>query len=979
MTFSLVSTISLFTTTSTSSSSDGTHHVTSNQASLIRKQNSKTISIAEGLSITTCAIVSFVALAYRSDFAKQKFLQPLLSKSTAGISAELVITTLILILQTFITIVIVLPTHGLALYGSRILNANLYWSSVLNLGLSFLLWGDLVSNLIVHCTFSGKAATASIPDANVNVDMLKDGHTPLARQLLQHQSRALLQQQQRSRHLQWIVSVLNSTLLILFNTSISSGTLCQGPILAQTQLCQRCLIGIVVGSIILILGFFHFSWVGLSIRAGNNLAKQTIDTYLPGALSILAFISNALNVGFATSPGGPGAEYYNIFVVSWASLAISYFMLVATLDEHIKRKACFYGNMYDMRYASMNWKKKEECRSKRESSGDTLTTGVSDDEEELSAEDDDGAFIESESAIERRQQFLQQKIQKHRSQNFLYKSVPDNFRRSGSDPMGVSSNQVKKSAPKTASGAHQYCTTFVPAPAAVDEVLRKSGVMPDSRMPVEPSENTAKVEKLEAQGDHRDHDHAKKRPSRYIHNSQRQHRQQRPGEDPQARSGPPLKPSFGSVWKEPKEISKEQQPMKMQNPSHAVFESQKINKKSKSPDYKSNSGIPVRRAKSHGSGGSNPRDSCKYAMYSRSSVFNKHPSDGLKSSTDDYNRKESLGSAAAFLDTDIEESVQARTGLRNSQKLNFGDFLKSSVRTEDGAAADFVAIISEAEISHDLNSPIQQSCHAHQQASDNGVNNMQSQEFHLSSRSIGSSSRHSRYAGSVTSKKSKKSNRETSSSSVAKSVSSNHSKKSASSRVTNGTSNAKLDPITAPSLASKSQKRSIKQKSSDRPSQDRDSTFSQGPSTVSYCSANTESHATASTNKNRDPNEDPHFHSIRTLSPTSENVNEDESNSSPVISLSSKQDDVSEVTFPHPTNGLEKIINDDKSNDITCYEDEDDRSKSIAVSRATIAKNESRCESSATGGSSKLGKFSSLYSQGGFSDDYSKGGILFSC
>lgn len=922
-------------------------------------------------------VVSFVALAYRSDSTKQKLIRPFLSQSTEDFSAELVISTLILILQTFITIVIVLPTNGLALYGSRILNANLYWSNVLNLGLAILLWGDLISYLVVHCTLTGKATTTSVPGGND--ERIIDAYAHLARQqIIQNQPQGLLQQRQHSRHLQWIVSALNSTLLILFNVSVSSGTLCQGPILSQTPLCQRCLSGIVVGSTMLILGFFYFSWVVLSTRARNKQAKQTIDFYLPVALSILAFLSNAMNVGFVTSPGGPGAEYYNIFVVSWASLAISYFMLVTTLDEHFKRNAWLNAHMYGMKNASRNWKHNEAYVSNRKSSGESLTTGVTDDEEESSVEDDDRAQVKRETAIERRQQLLQQEIRNCRSQKFLYRSAPDYFSRSGSDPMGVTSNQVTKSAPKAASSGRQFTTASAPAPVFADEFRRKSGVMPDSRKPVEPSVNSTKVVQPQAREGPIDLGHAKKDPNGGIHHIRWQQSQQRAGDDPQSKPGHSSKPSFGAIGQEPKEISREQQAKRVQNPSHAVFKNVSRNSTSKSPDCKSDGSIPVRRSKSHGSGGSNPRDSCKYAMYSRSAEFNKHPSDGLTSSTDEYHRKESLGSAAAFLDTDIGESVQARAGFRNSQKINFGELLKASVRTEDGAAADVAAIITEAEMRYGLKSPIQQKCDSREQTIGNKVD-MQSQEFHHSSRSIGSSSRHSRNAGSVASQKSNKSGRKISSSSVAKSVSSNRSKKSVSTGVTNGTSNAKVEHMTVQSVESSSHKQLIKQKSSDKGSQDRNSAFSQGPSTVSYCSANTESHATASTNKNHDPKEDPHFYSIRTLSPTCETVNEDESNSSPVISLSSKQDDVSEVTFPHHTHGLEKIINDDKSRDVTCYEDEDDRSKSVAVSRATIAKNQSRCESSATGGSSTLGKFSSLYSQDGFSDDYSKGGVLFSC
>jgi hypothetical protein len=96
---------------------------------------------------------------------------------------------------------------------------------------------------------------------------------------------------------------------------------CEGT-LSSTPFCTRCTLGASVGlfSAVISVG-------AISVRITNqNNTKETPDKKswcLEAVFAILALILNCINVGFATSPGGPGAEIGNIFLSAWLGVVVS--------------------------------------------------------------------------------------------------------------------------------------------------------------------------------------------------------------------------------------------------------------------------------------------------------------------------------------------------------------------------------------------------------------------------------------------------------------------------------------------------------------------------------------------------------------------------------------------------------------------------------------------------------------------------------
>lgn len=200
-----------------------------------------------------------------------------------------------------ITAILVVSPFGsgqIAMIGIQVMHANLYWSSWVNVAL--IAW--VLSGLI--------AVMFSITENNNNSDVAST-----------------------SIHQLWLLQLFTAILLIYYNASFQASIYCIGDLLSATPLCKDTVLGSSVGGLILLLGCGYFCIETSSARSRYQTQRheqynQQYSTLhkVPTALPFLALVLNIVNVSISTSSGGPGCEYTNVFILSWTSLLLSYFI-----------------------------------------------------------------------------------------------------------------------------------------------------------------------------------------------------------------------------------------------------------------------------------------------------------------------------------------------------------------------------------------------------------------------------------------------------------------------------------------------------------------------------------------------------------------------------------------------------------------------------------------------------------------------------
>jgi hypothetical protein len=121
-----------------------------------------------------------------------------------------------------------------------------------------------------------------------------------------------------SKH--WFLMLVISCALSAFCINYRIGMSCDGS-LSSTPFCKRCVLGSVVGIVctIISVGALVVHFMNLREQAQSNKKLWVSES----SFAALSFILNCMNVGFVTSPGGPGADIGNIFLTAWLALIVS--------------------------------------------------------------------------------------------------------------------------------------------------------------------------------------------------------------------------------------------------------------------------------------------------------------------------------------------------------------------------------------------------------------------------------------------------------------------------------------------------------------------------------------------------------------------------------------------------------------------------------------------------------------------------------
>ncbi|KAL3791276.1 hypothetical protein HJC23_000893 [Cyclotella cryptica] len=130
----------------------------------------------------------------------------------------------------------------------------------------------------------------------------------------------------------WFLLLVTSCALSAFCIDNRNGLSCEGS-LSSTPFCKRSLLGSIVGMLSAIISIcalivHYFNQRGKIDDFRNLLQKRLwmIEVFL----SAVSFVLNCINVGYATSPGGPGNEIGNVFVSCWLGVIISTILFLRT-------------------------------------------------------------------------------------------------------------------------------------------------------------------------------------------------------------------------------------------------------------------------------------------------------------------------------------------------------------------------------------------------------------------------------------------------------------------------------------------------------------------------------------------------------------------------------------------------------------------------------------------------------------------------
>ena len=172
----------------------------------------------------------------------------------------------------------------------------------------------------------------------------------------------------------WFLILVSSCALTAFCIDYRVGVSCEGT-LGSTPFCTRCVLGLTTGILCAIISVGALGLHFVNQHTKENSPEQTSHCnlwILEAIFASLSFILNSINIGFITSPGGPGAEICNIFVTAWLGLIISLFtcvevekgriLRVIELDEAEKANVEYLNHMTYER--DMNMERDHFCKAK---------------------------------------------------------------------------------------------------------------------------------------------------------------------------------------------------------------------------------------------------------------------------------------------------------------------------------------------------------------------------------------------------------------------------------------------------------------------------------------------------------------------------------------------------------------------------------------------------------------------------------------
>ncbi|KAL7522739.1 hypothetical protein ACHAWX_007439 [Stephanocyclus meneghinianus] len=130
----------------------------------------------------------------------------------------------------------------------------------------------------------------------------------------------------------WFLLLVTSCVLSAFCIDDRNGLSCEGS-LSSTPFCKRSLLGSIVGLLSAIMSVcalivHYFNQRGKIDDFRNILQKRL--WMMEVLLAATSFVLNSINVGYATSPGGPGTEIGNVFVSCWLGVILSTILFVRT-------------------------------------------------------------------------------------------------------------------------------------------------------------------------------------------------------------------------------------------------------------------------------------------------------------------------------------------------------------------------------------------------------------------------------------------------------------------------------------------------------------------------------------------------------------------------------------------------------------------------------------------------------------------------
>jgi len=211
----------------------------------------------------------------------------------------------------------------LAMAGTDIWNANLYYSSWASFLLCAYLWVEVF-------TLTDRRGTLKVNVA---------GPYPLSSRL--HQDNVFAKR--------WSLLVLTSVILMSASIVTYTSPSCKGILLKQTSYCNRALLGILLGGLFqFLIGFgvvalFRLSQMStqlprsrdaLAPPAGIAVLSEHTRNLGTSSLAVLSLIVQTVNAGLLTSPtgGGPGNISGTLYFGSWLGFALALEMCIRYLE-----------------------------------------------------------------------------------------------------------------------------------------------------------------------------------------------------------------------------------------------------------------------------------------------------------------------------------------------------------------------------------------------------------------------------------------------------------------------------------------------------------------------------------------------------------------------------------------------------------------------------------------------------------------------
>jgi len=136
----------------------------------------------------------------------------------------------------------------------------------------------------------------------------------------------------------WVLLALNAIVVLSANVTTYNGPMCEG-LLQKTDYCSRALVGLLVGGFLQILLTIA---VGIMYRLGNMPSPSMVGNVITLAkrnkvtcgLAVVTLIVQSINTGLLTSPtgGGPATSSGTTYFASWIGFILGFELLLRYLE-----------------------------------------------------------------------------------------------------------------------------------------------------------------------------------------------------------------------------------------------------------------------------------------------------------------------------------------------------------------------------------------------------------------------------------------------------------------------------------------------------------------------------------------------------------------------------------------------------------------------------------------------------------------------